>query len=413
MKIWFVHQNFPGQYKHVAQHFARSGEHEVVTIGEATRLEIPGAKQFTYKKPNGAGEKTHPYIRGLEAAVRRGQESARLALKLKNDGLEPDIVCSHPGWGDTLYYKEIFPDAKFLSYFEFYYRNRGSDVGFDPEYSKIELDDLARVRTKNSVNLLTLEMADWGMSPTKWQHAQFPEEYKSRISVIHDGIDTHYVKPDPHATITLGRDKRTLTADDEVITYVSRNLEPYRGFHIYMRALPELMRRRPNARFLMIGGDEVSYGRSLPKGQTYRQKMLAEVGADLDMDRIHFLGRVPYEHFLNVLQISSAHVYLTYPFVLSWSFLEAMAAGCHIVAANTPPVAEVIRHGENGLLFDFFSPEDLTESVCAALDDQERAKSLRENARRFIVDKYDLRSQCLPQQIALIEDVMQGRLPVL
>jgi len=411
MKIWFVHQNFPGQYKHLAQHFAADTKNEVVTIGEVTRLQVPGAKQFTYNKPTGASASTHQYIRGLESSVRRGQESARLALKLKSQGLSPDIICSHPGWGDTLYFQDVFPDAKFLSYFEFYYRSRGSDVGFDAEYSKVDLDDMARVRTKNALNLLTLEMADWGICPTRWQHQQFPEQFKSRISVIHDGIDTDLVKPNPNAHITLARDKLKLTRDDEVITYVARNLEPYRGFHIFMRALPRILKERPNARVLLIGGDEVSYGKALPQGQTYRETFLKELGGQIDMSRVHFLGRLPYDQFVNVLQISSAHVYLTYPFVLSWSMLEAMSIGCQIIGSKTQPVEELIEHEKTGLLFDFFSPEELVRTLCDALENKERARELSENARRHIVENYDLKTICLPQHVSLIEQVATGSLP--
>lgn len=411
MKIWFVHQNFPGQYKHLARYFAADPKNEVVTIGEVTRLQVPGAKQFAYNKPTGASASTHQYIRGLESSVRRGQESARLALKLKSQGLSPDIICSHPGWGDTLYFQDVFPDAKFLSYFEFYYRSRGSDVGFDAEYSKVDLDDMARVRTKNALNLLTLEMADWGVCPTRWQHHQFPEHFKSRISIIHDGIDTDIVKPNPEAHITLARDKLKLTRDDEVITYVARNLEPYRGFHIFMRALPQLLKERPNARVLLIGGDEVSYGKALPEGQTYRETFLKELGDQIDMSRVHFLGRLPYDQFVNVLQISSAHVYLTYPFVLSWSMLEAMSVGCQIIGSKTPPVEELIEHEKTGLLFDFFSPEELVRTLCDALDNKERARELSKNARQHIIDHYDLKTICLPQHVSLIHQVAAGSLP--
>jgi len=411
MKIWFVHQNFPGQFKHLARFFAAREQYEVVTIGEARRDKIANSKHYTYKQPKSASADTHPYIRGLEAAVRRGQEAARLALQLKKDGLSPDIVYSHPGWGDTLYFKEIFPDAKFLSYFEFYYRSHGSDVGFDPEFSTHTLDDKCRIRTKNSINLLTLDLADWGVCPTQWQYSQFPEEFKSKISVVHDGIDTVAVRPNPQATVTLGRDRKTFTTQDEIITFCVRNLEPYRGFHIFMRALPELMRRRPSAHFLVVGGDEVSYGRPLPQDKTYRQHMTAEVGDRLDMNRIHFLGRLPYAQYINVLQLSSAHVYLTYPFVLSWSFLEAMAAGCLVIASQTPPVEEVLTNGSNGLLFDFFSPDALCDAVCQGLDNPERAIHLKQQARATIVEKYDLNSVCLPKQVALIEQIAQGIVP--
>jgi len=413
MNIWFVHKNFPGQYRRLAPFFAKRRDCSVVGIGEVIRQRTEGARHYTYEAPEPSSPSTHGYVWNLETAVRRSVEAARLALKLKRQGLRPDIVCSHPGWGDTLYFREVFPDAKFLSYQEFFYRPAGSDLGFDPEFgNKNMLDAMCRVRTKNAVNLLSLDLADWNVCPTHWQRAQFPEEFQPKMSVIHDGIDTKVAKPDRAAKLSLkGRLPISLSAHDEVITFSVRNLEPYRGFHIFMRALPELMRRRPKAHFLVAGGDEVSYGTRPPEGTTFRRMLFEEVRERIDADRLHFLGRLPYERFLTVLQISSAHVYLTYPFVLSWSMLEAMAAECLVVASKTPPVEEVLVDGENGLLFDFFSPEALSETVCRALDDRDLARTLRKNARATIVANYDFERVCLPRQVELIEQVASGALP--
>jgi glycosyltransferase involved in cell wall biosynthesis len=413
MNIWFVHKNFPGQYRRLAPFFAKRRDCSVVGIGEVIRQRIEGARHYTYEAPEPSSTGTHGYVWNLETGVRRGIEAARLALKLKQQGLRPDIVCSHPGWGDTLYFREVFPDAKFLSYQEFFYRPAGSDLGFDPEFAgKSKLDAMCRVRTKNAVNLLSLDLADWNVCPTHWQRAQFPEEFQPKMSVIHDGIDTKVARPDRAAKMSLkGRLPISLSTHDEVITFSVRNLEPYRGFHIFMRALPELMRRRPKAHILVAGGDEVSYGIRLPEGMTYRQMLFEEVRERIDADRLHFLGRLPYEQFLTVLQISSAHVYLTYPFVLSWSMLEAMAAECLVVASKTPPVEEILVDGENGLLFDFFSPEALSETVCRALDDRDLARTLRKNARATIVANYDFESVCLPRQVELIEQVASGATP--
>jgi glycosyltransferase involved in cell wall biosynthesis len=413
LEIWFVHKNFPGQYRHLAHQFARRRDCRVVTVGEVIRLRVEDAVQHVYEPPRAASPETHAFVWNLENGVRRGVQAARLALELKQKGHAPKIICSHPGWGDTLFFRDVFPDAKFLSYQEFFYRPWGSDLGFDPEYGNTNpLNAMCRVRAKNTVNLLALDMADWNVSPTHWQRAQFPAEYRPKISVIHDGIDTLKASQNPSAMLSLrGRSPVTLSRKDEVITFSVRNLEPYRGFHIFMRALPELLRRRPKAHVVIVGGDEVSYGARLPNGETYREKLFEEVREQLDVDRVHFLGQLPYERFLAVLQISSAHVYLTYPFVLSWSMLEAMSAGCALVASKTPPVEEVIQDGVNGLLFDFFSPEALSEAVCRVLDDKELANTLRQNARETILEHYDLKSVCLPRQVELIEKVANGELP--
>lgn len=169
-----------------------------------------------------------------------------------------------------------------------------------------------------------------------------------------------------------------------------------------MRALPALLKARPKAHVIIVGGNDVSYGRRLPKG-TYRDKYLAEIGSGFDAGRVHFVGRRPYATLLRVLQISTAHIYLTYPFVLSWSMLEAMALGCLVIGSRTAPVEEVIRHGENGLLVDFFSPTGLVDAIQRVCDEPTRMQQLPENARRTIIQRHDLQTVCLPRQRALIE----------
>lgn len=416
MKILFVHQNFLGQYKHLAPALAKKG-HTVVALGEKKNLKQPsidalskvGVKLLAYDTPKGASHSTHHYIRGLEAAVRRAQAVVRTTLSLREKGFIPDVVCAHPGWGEALYLKDVFPEAKHLYFLEFFYRSRGSDVGFDPEFPN-GLDDLFRVRTKNTTLLLSLDAMDWGVSPTAWQRDQHPAAFHKQISLIHDGINTKTVRPNPEASVTLKDQGLTLTQKDEVITYVARNLEPYRGFHTFARSLPAIHRRHPNAHVLILGGDEVSYGRRPPEGETYRQKYLAEIQDQVDLNRVHFLGKLPYSSYLSVLQVSSAHVYLTYPFVLSWSMLEAMAAGALVIGSATPPVKEVLRHEENGLLVDFFNTEEIANAVTRVLEDPTRMQPLREKARQTVVETFDLETVCLPQHIALIENLAAGTL---
>ena len=407
MKLLFIHQNFPGQYRHLAKAVAQNPQNQVVAIGEQRKkpIEIKNIQHVWYKRPKGAGAQTHPYIRGFEANIRRGQSIIPVLQSLTKKGFAPDLICAHTGWGETLFLKEYFPQVPIIGYFEFYYHGKGADVGFDPEYPS-SLDSLARVRTKNATNLLSLEACDHGITPTLWQKEQFPKNFQNKIEVIHEGIDTDIVKENSHIRLNLKTEGIILTKADEVITFVNRNLEPYRGFHTFIRALPRVLAARPKAHVLIIGGDKVSYGQQLPQGMTYRQKYLNEV--QLDMSRVHFLGLVPYNIFLSVLQLSSVHVYLTYPFVLSWSMLEAMACRCCLVASATPPVTEVVKDNMNGLLVDFFDSKAIAQKINEVLDHPHHFDKIRTQARRTIVEKFDLRRICLPAQLEYLQEVYDG-----
>lgn len=406
MKLLFVHQNTPGQYKHLAPHMASLPGNEVAFIGKVQR-NLPGVTMVTYAPSRAAGKETHHYLRGFEDQVLHGQAVVRAALELQRRGFAPDVICAHPGWGEALFLKDVFPDAKLLAYCEFFYRSRGSDVGFDPQ-QEVSTDMVCRIRCKNATLLTSLEAADWGISPTGWQRSQHPAEFRSKISVVHDGVDTELCRPDEEATVVLP-DGRTLSRHDEVITYVARNLEPYRGFPTFMRAAAEICRRRPKAEILVVGGDDVSYGGRPADAPNWREKLLREVR--VDPQRVHFLGKVPYPTFLRIVQVSRAHIYLTYPFVLSWSMLEAMACGAVVIGSDTAPVAEVVEDGRNGLLVDFFDPKAVADRVDEALDRPERAREIREAARRTAVERFDLKSVCLPAQARLIEDLHAGRIP--
>ena len=416
MRILFVHQNFPGQYRHLVRHCAAIPGCEVACIGESANLVhwegIKGVRLHGTATPQGANTKTHPYIQGFEGHVRRGQTVARTALEIKKSGFEPDIICVHTGWGEGLYLKDVFPDAKVLSFCEFYYNAVGSDVDFE-NTEPLSLDKRLLTRTRNSTQLLSMADSDWGISPTEWQRSLYPSMVKERISVIHDGIDTDAIRPNHQAHGTLANTGLPLKAGDEVITFVSRNLEPYRGFHIFVQSLPLIQKMRPNARIVVIGSDGVSYGKPAPKGTTYREMFMKEVQDKVDLSKIHFLGRIPHSQFVTILQISAVHVYLTYPFVLSWSMLEAMSAGCAVVGSKTPPVEEVIQHGHNGLLVDFFSPGAVAEAVQKVLTHPTRMQEMRDAARRTVVENYDLRTICLPKQMHLIQALARGEKPSL
>lgn len=331
------------------------------------------------------------------------------AMELRARGFNPEVIIAHPGWGESLFLKDVWPRARLGIYCEFYYHAHGADVGFDPEFASDDVTEAARLRLKNVNNLLHFDQADAAIAPTHWQASTFPMPFRERIAVVHDGIDTVAIAPNPEAAITLNG-QTLLTHGDEVITFVNRNLEPYRGYHTFMRALPRILRDRPKARVLLVGGDNISYGARPTGHQSWRQIFADEVRPqipDADWQRVHFLGHVPYEQFLVVLQISAVHVYLTYPFVLSWSLLEAMSAGCAIVASDTKPLREAIVHRETGLLVDFFDPDGLAREVCALAGDPEARSDLGARARMFAQAHYDLRTVCLPRQLQWVLDLAQ------
>jgi len=414
MKLLFLHQNFPGQFKHLAPALAAQG-HEVValTLQKVPETTWQGVRVIPYAVARGTSPTVHPWVADFETKVIRAEAAFRAMLALKAQGFAPDAVIAHPGWGESLFVKEVWPATKLGIYCEFFYHPHGADVGFDPEFPSTDPEgEACRLRLKNLNHLLHFDVADAAISPTHWQASTFPEPFRAKITVVHDGIDTDAIAPNPSVSLTLTTQaggEIMLTRHSEVITFVNRNLEPYRGYHVFMRALPEILERRPNARVLIVGGNEVSYG-ARPDPQRYgnrpwRQIFIDEVRpriADADWARVHFLGNVPYQHFIPLLQLSTVHVYLTYPFVLSWSLLEAMSAGCAIVASDTQPVREAITHDETGRLVQFFDVAGLASEICALLDDPAARQRLGANARAFAQAHYDLQRVCLPRQLGWV-----------
>ncbi|HKS89398.1 MAG TPA: glycosyltransferase family 4 protein, partial [Stellaceae bacterium] len=397
MKFLFVHQTYPGQYLHLIQHLRDAG-HSVLFVTQRRERDIPGIRTLEYL-PAPISLAAQSYVSDLEAGALNGLAVARLCQGLKRENFQPDIVIGHTGWGELLFIKDVWPSVPMLGYFEFFYRASGSDLDFDPEFPPTVEDEM-RVRVRNATNFLSLDAADWGHTPTNWQRDQYPSGYHPRISVIHEGIDTERVRPEPTARLWL-KGGLSLSREDEVLTYSARRLEPYRGFHVLMRALPRVLRERPKARVVIVGGDGVSYGRPPAEGTTWREHMLAELSGRLDLSRIHFVGWLAYAQYLAILQISRAHVYMTYPFVLSWGLLEAMASGCAIIGSRTPPVEEVID-GSNGHLVDFFDIDGLAARICEVLANPEASTAMRRRAREHVSGHYDLHRTCLPAHLALI-----------
>ena len=389
---------------------ARLG-HEVTALGISERPSMPGIRYVRYSPTRASSRHVHPWATDLETKLIRGEACMQKASELARTGYQPDLICAHPGWGEALFLRELWPRVPQLHYLEFFYRSRGQDVGFDPEFDRPDLNARARLVAKNANNLLNLDLMDAGVCPTQWQFSTLPKPFQNKVTVLHDGVDTQALRPDPLAQTEvvddLGRSVQ-IKAGDSIITYVGRNLEPFRGYHQFMRALPRVLSACPQARVILIGGDGVSYG-AAPSTGTWKQRFLDEVRDQLDMHRVHFVGTQPYSNFIKILQCSQAHVYLTYPFVLSWSLLEAMSVGAPIVASDTAPVREVVRHGENGWLVDFFSPEAIANQVIQCLQEPAASTPLRRAARETVVEGYDLRSRCLPKQLDLLQRVMDQR----
>lgn len=386
MRLMVIHQNFPGQFRHILQAWANRSGWEILGLGRETAPGLPNIRWFKYKLHREVGTTQHQYLRQMESAVLHGQAVARALQQIKKKGYAPDVILAHPGWGETLYVRDVFPNARLIHFCEWYYGTDRSDIDFDPEFPT-SFDGLARMRTWNALHALNLEHCDVAITPTAWQRSRHPSIFQSKIELIHEGIDTDLLQPDPTVRMTMPNGQ-VLQAGDPVVTYVGRNLEPYRGFHSFMRALERIQKDHANCHAVIVGGDGVSYGQHPINASNWRERMLREVS--LDPARTHFLGKVPYNTYRKVLQISAAHVYLTYPFVLSWSMLEAMSTGCLIIGSNTAPVSEVIRDGENGLLVDFFTLGDIADCILRALTAGDSMRRLRDQARKDIGEFYSL-----------------------
>lgn len=407
MRFLFLHPNFPAQYRHIITALGSDPNNEVIfgTKNERPEWNIPGVKKILFTPSREPRPETHHYVRPLESAVLYGQAVYRVADQLKAQGFVPDIICGHSGWGPTLFVKDMFPNTPLFCYFEWFYNAIGSDADFDPA-DPLTPDDYPRIRIKNSPILIDLYSCDWGISPTYWQQSQFPKEFHNKISVLHDGVDTEYFRPNPGSKLVLPN--LDLSEVDEIVTYVARGMEPYRGFPEFIESLAYIQERRPNCHVVVVGSERVCYGKSLPNGESYKDYMLKKV--PLDLSRVHFVGPLPYGLYLKVIQASSAHIYLTRPFVLSWSMIEAMSTGCLIIGSDTEPVREVIRDGENGLLVDFFSPKQIADRVDQVLDHPNRMAEIRANARKTALENYSL-AELIPRHIQLIKDIAKGNLP--
>ncbi|MGZ8244312.1 glycosyltransferase [Methylomagnum sp.] len=404
--ILFVHNNFPGQFGFLCQALRARGT-RVAAIGQATAPGLPDVPMVRWKHGRGTSPGIFPPATRAEADLIRGHAAAHAALALKDKGFEPGLIIGHPGWGETLFLGEVFPRARRIEYAEFFYRSEGGDVGFDPEFPPLDMEKRFRLHAKNATMALALAEADRIVAPSAFQASMLPPRLREATRIIHEGVDTEAIRPDPDASFRLP-DGRVLDRSRPVVTFINRRFGPLRGCHIFFRALPALLDAVPAAEIILIGANEVgNYDPPPPAGRTWRDVYLDEIRGRVDLSRLHFTGRLPYPDMLKAIAASSAHVYLTYPFVVSWSLFEAMASGAVVIGSDTAPVREVVSHGENGLLVDFFAVDGLAAAMIDACRRPAEHQALREGARRAVVERFDRQSQCLPAWLGLVDEVLE------
>ena len=401
MKILFSHQHFPGQFGRLATWMGAHAEHQVAFLTRHKEFAFPGVRKVLFQETRKATPNIHSYIKHVEEVVLQGQAAYRSAMGLRQEGFIPDVIYGHCGFGSTSYMKDVFPESSFVGYFEWYYRSHGADNGFDPAVP-VTPDDECRIRTRNLMFMMDLVSCDAGVVPTHWQHEQFPGDFSQKLNVIHDGIDTSYFSPADNTKLVLETFPLNLSDAEEIVTYVGRGMEPYRGFPQFMEAVSNLLKRRKKCHVVVVGTDAVIYGTQHPSGKSYKELMLETF--EYDLSRLHFTGPLPYVDYQRVLRASTVHVYLTYPYILSWSMIEAMSCGCTLIASDTSPVREVVEHEMNGLLVDFFSPSALASQIERALDDAELRRRLGVAARQTALDRYDM-EKLMPQHFQLLKQV--------
>jgi glycosyltransferase involved in cell wall biosynthesis len=378
--VLFVHNNFPAQFRDLAQVLVARGV-RCAAISQAHAVEdVPGVPFIKYGLPRGSTFGIFPLAVRAEADFIRGSMTLKAAQRAKSQGFEPDVIVGHTGWGETVLLKEVWPNVRQVLYPEFFYAGRGRDIGFDTEFKQPSEEGVLLGTAKNTVAALALTQADALVCPTRYQASTLPAVFQPLVRIIHEGVDLETIRPGPAAPFGLD-DGRIITPGTPVITHVNNNMEPLRGLHIFARALPRLFAEVPDAHAIVIGNPgKHGYSGAAPEGQTWRDVCFE--GVDVDPARLHFLGKTQHERMLAALRLSTAHVYYTYPFVLSWSLAEAMALGCYVVASDTPPLHEAIEDGVNGKLLPFFDPAALSDALIAACRDPAAQDPLRRAARK-------------------------------
>lgn len=394
--ILFIHQAFPGQFGSLAASLANEG-HRVAALAIQPQGKLPGVTQITYRPTRASSADGLPPLQQEVDVKLIRAESAHQAMKaLKQEGLNPDVIYTHPGWGEAMYVRNVWPNARLVVYAEWFYNLHGQEVNFDPALPRLSEELELRLTLKNMPFLQALSDADAAIAPTHWQKSRFPAWAQEKIQVVPDGVnlaELALVRPRNLGIPSLGL---RLTKGMPIVTYASRHLEPVRGFHYFMRSLPYVLQARPDAHVIVMGQDagtnNVGYGADNPAGQSWRKTMEQELGDSVDWSRVHFLGMLERKLYLAMMKLSAAHVYLTTPFILSWSFLEAAAMGLPIVASDTAPVREM--EGLSGLRFvKFDDPRSIAQGVVETLNQPQRDHAAANMEKMKAMDHRN----CLPR----------------
>jgi glycosyltransferase involved in cell wall biosynthesis len=400
MHVLFVHKNFPAQFGHIGAHLSREAGWQCTFVSEKPPATFEGVSTIQYATRGGATEKTHYFSRTFENAVWHAAGVYDTLAPVRSV-IRPDLIVGHSGFGSTLLLRELYPDTPIIDYFEYFYRPHDSDLDFRPDLPAQDADRL-RSYVRNAMILLDLEYCSAGYSPTQYQHSLMPDTYKPKVRVLHDGIDTGFWRRRDVPERQLGT--LSLEPDERLVTYCSRGLESMRGFDIFMRAAKLIYQAYPKVKIVIVGGDEVAYGGDdrHTGGRSFKEHVLSQ--DQYDPSRILFAGQVPPDTLAQLFSLSDVHVYLTVPFVLSWSMLDAMSCGCLVLGSDTPPVAEVIRDGENGLLCDFFDAEGIAARAVEVLEDPDRFAAVRQAARRTVEERYGMEI-VMPRMQAFYEEI--------
>lgn len=385
--VLFVHNNFPGQFRDLARTLVARGV-PCIAVGQSHAVGLEGVRLAKYDLPRGTGKDVFPLAIRAEADLIRARSAYDAARALKHEGWDPAVIVGHPGWGETALLSELFPQAKQAAFAEFFYHGHGYDVGFDTEFIPLDPDAGVRTKAKNAVMSLAYGEADAIVAPTRFQANALPQAFRARARVIHEGIDVEAIRPGPAEPFALD-DGRVISPGTPVITHVNNNMEPLRGLHILARALPRLLAEVPDAQVVIIGNPQRrAYGGNAPEGRTWKDVCFD--GVDYDPARVHFLGPVPHARMLAALRLGVAHVYYTYPFVLSWSLAEAMASGCYVIGSDTAPLHDAIEDGVNGRLLPFFDVEALSGAMIEACRQPDASAVMRAAARATAVERFDV-----------------------